>query len=97
MKSPITQGENTEFIWIEVTAIENDTIYGTLANDPMDLGPLRLGSRVRTSRSELNDWMYFDAEDQMQGGFTVKVVDAISRERARQSRASDEGEKPSES
>jgi len=82
VKSPITAGGNTEFIWIEVTAIENDTILGTLANDPMDLGRLKLGSRVRTSAAELNDWIFFDEKDAMHGGFTIKVVEDISRERA---------------
>jgi uncharacterized protein YegJ (DUF2314 family) len=90
VKSPITARGNTEFIWIEVTAIENDTIYGTLANDPMDLGSLRLGSRVKTTAAELNDWLFFDESDEMQGGFTIKVVEAISKERAKEGRSGPE-------
>jgi len=82
VKSPITSGGNTEFIWIEVTAIENDAIYGTLANDPMDLGALKHGSRVKTSAAELNDWIFFDDSEAMQGGFTIRVVEEISKERA---------------
>ena len=92
VKCPITAGGNTEFIWIEVTAIENDTIYGTLANDPMDLGSLRLGSRVKASAGELNDWIYFDEADSMHGGFTIKVVEEISKERAEKNPDSDRDE-----
>ncbi len=83
VKSPITVAGNTEFIWLEVTAVENDTIYGTLANDPMNLGGLRLGSRVTTTAGELNDWIYFDDDGTMHGGVTIKVVEAISKERAK--------------
>lgn len=82
VKCPITAAGNTEFIWLEVTAIENETIYGTLANDPMDLGALKLGSRVKASAGELNDWIYFDDTDAMHGGFTIKVVEEISKERS---------------
>jgi uncharacterized protein YegJ (DUF2314 family) len=84
VKCPISGGGNTEFIWIEVTAIENETIYGTLANDPMDLGALKLGSRVKATAGEINDWIFFDETDSMHGGFTIKVVEDISKERASQ-------------
>jgi uncharacterized protein YegJ (DUF2314 family) len=84
VKCPVTAGGNTEFIWIEVTAIENETIYGTLANDPMDLGHFKLGSRVTALAGELNDWIFFDETDSMHGGFTIQVVEEISRERANQ-------------
>jgi uncharacterized protein YegJ (DUF2314 family) len=82
VKAPVTRGDNTEFIWLEVTAIENDTIYGELANDPVDLGDLVLGSKVSVPVSELNDWCYVDPQEQMCGGFTVKVVTEAAKERA---------------
>jgi uncharacterized protein YegJ (DUF2314 family) len=73
-KAPVSHGDNTEFIWLEVTAIEGDRIYGTLANEPGDLGPLKLGSRVSVSVSDLNDWCYVDSTGDLKGGFTVAVV-----------------------
>jgi uncharacterized protein YegJ (DUF2314 family) len=91
VKAPITYGDNTEFIWLEVTAVENDVIYGTLANEPMNLGSLKLGSRVRTSLAELNDWGYIDAAGKPQGMFTVKVlVDAQREARGKQGQADSE-------
>lgn len=73
VKAPISRDGNTEFIWISVTAIENDVIYGELANDPVALGNLKLGSRVKTTVSDLNDWVYL-SKDGPQGMFTSKVI-----------------------
>ncbi len=58
VKAPVTAGGNTEFIWICVTAIEGDRIYGTLGNEPANLGNLKLGSKVWVAVSDLADWMY---------------------------------------
>jgi uncharacterized protein YegJ (DUF2314 family) len=80
VKAPITHGDHTEFIWIEVTALENDVIYGTLGNEPVRLGPLKLGSKVRTAVADLNDWCYLDPTGEPHGLFTLKVIDAAQRE-----------------
>ena len=73
VKAPISRNGNTEFIWLEVTAIENGVVYGKLANEPMDLGSLKLGDNVKTKECEINDWAYFDGE-QPYGMYTVKVL-----------------------
>ena len=74
VKAPVSHSGNTEFIWIGVTSIEGERIYGTLGHDPANLGPLKLGSKVSVKRSDLNDWMYFDPQGQMTGGFTIEAV-----------------------
>ncbi len=79
VKAPITRDSQTEFIWIEVTAIENGSIFGKLANEPVALKGLSLGSRVRTTEAELNDWGYIGANAEFIGGFTVKVVVEASK------------------
>jgi len=85
VKSPITVDDVTEFIWLDVTAIEGGQVYGTLANEPANLGPLRLGSKVKVPVEELNDWCYIDAQGEVQGGFTIAIVQAASRrQQARQ-------------
>ncbi len=83
VKSPITRGDNTEFIWIDVTAIENDVVYGTLGNDPVDLPGLRSGSRLRVEASGIEDWCFLKPGGEMVGGFSVKVLKDIAREQAR--------------
>jgi len=86
VKAPVTHSGNTEFIWITVTAIEDDTIYGELANDPGDLGPLKLGSKVTVPLADLNDWCYTDSEGNLKGGFTIKAMQKASRRRKREAK-----------
>jgi uncharacterized protein YegJ (DUF2314 family) len=79
VKAPVTHGENTEFIWIAVTALEGERIYGELANDPNDLGPLKLGSKVSVLATDLNDWCFIDREGNLAGGFTIEAVTNAAR------------------
>ncbi len=79
VKAPITRSQNTEFIWITVTAIEGDRIYGTLANDPNNLGKLKFGSKVSVTTGELNDWGYVDRDGKFVGGYTIEAVKRASR------------------
>ncbi|MCR9201044.1 MAG: DUF2314 domain-containing protein [Planctomycetaceae bacterium] len=80
VKAPIEAGDNTEVIWITVQGIENGVIYGELANDPVDLGRLKLGDRVKSRVDDLNDWMYTRGDEEPVGGFTVKVLSEIYAE-----------------
>lgn len=81
VKAPLSRGERTEFIWITVTACEGDAVYGELANDPLDLPGLQLGDRVTVKVAEINDWVYEDAAGELQGGFTIRVLSDVARER----------------
>jgi uncharacterized protein YegJ (DUF2314 family) len=81
VKGPVSHSGNTEFIWITVTAVEGDVIYGELANDPGDLGPLKLGSNVTLPVADLNDWCFVDPDGNVVGGFSVEAVRKASRRR----------------
>lgn len=76
VKAPVTETGNTEFIWIKVKAVSGDQIHGLLANDPVALGDLKLGSFVSVAVSDLNDWVFPDPSDPDRplGLFTVKAV-----------------------
>lgn len=88
VKAPVTVGENTEFIWIEVTGLEPDYIHGKLGNEPVALEGLQLGSVVEVPVAELNDWFYAIGDGEPVGLFTVKVVqeaqDRFREERERE-------------
>jgi uncharacterized protein YegJ (DUF2314 family) len=81
IKSPVSHSGNTEFIWLTVTALEGEQAYGTLANDPADLGPLKLGSKVKVPLADLNDWFFVDPQGNLQGGFTIAAVHEAARRR----------------
>ena len=52
-----------------------------VGNDPGDLGPLKLGSKVSVRVADLNDWCYVDPKGNLIGGFTIEVVQKASREK----------------
>ncbi len=79
IKAPISYSGTTEFIWMTVTALEGNQIFGMLANDPVNLGPLRIGSKVCVALSDLTDWCYVDSSGIFQGGFTLAAVQEASR------------------
>lgn len=79
VKAPVTAGDNTEFIWLNVTAIENQVIYGQLANEPVSLGNLKIGSKVRVMVEKLNDWVVVQ-NGQPVGLFTAKVITDAANE-----------------
>lgn len=74
VKSPFSEKDVTEFMWLKVEAIENGVIYGTLGNDPNDIPSLREGSRVTAKASELNDWIIQPSSGDFIGGFTIHVL-----------------------
>jgi uncharacterized protein YegJ (DUF2314 family) len=79
VKAPITRADVTEFIWITVTALEGDRIYGQLGNDPGNLGSLKFGSKVSVPVADLNDWCYLGPQGTIVGGFTVSAVQKAQR------------------
>jgi uncharacterized protein YegJ (DUF2314 family) len=80
VKLPITDGKNTEFIWVSVVSIEGGEILGDLANQPVDLRFMKEGDRVRGKLEDLNDWAWLEGQE-LVGGFTSKVLMEAQRRR----------------
>lgn len=85
VKAPVTVGDHTEFIWLNVIGLEPEYVHGTLANDPVALQGMKLGDRVEVPVSQLNDWFYLK-DDAPVGWFTVKVLAEAQKEQARKRR-----------
>jgi uncharacterized protein YegJ (DUF2314 family) len=84
VKVPLGTGEDLEFIWVLVEAIENDRIFGRLANEPVSLKDLEEGDRVQANVAEINDWVYLDQQGDLVGGYTIKVLAKRMQENQRQ-------------
>jgi len=72
-KAPFREGGREEYMWVTVTKIEHETVYGILDNDPVDVTSLKAGQPVHFPLSELNDWLY-EYGDVVHGGFTIAVL-----------------------
>ncbi|MBI1903522.1 MAG: DUF2314 domain-containing protein [Planctomycetia bacterium] len=71
VKAPVRDGPATEYMWLNVSAVENDVVYGRLDNVPVDLKRVALGDRLRVDVQDLSDWMYVES-GRLHGGFTMK-------------------------
>ncbi len=81
VKAPITVDNRREFIWVEVNGLEPEYIHGTLANNPINLGDMKMGDRLEVPLKDLNDWAFL-RNDEPVGMFTVKVISDIQKRRA---------------
>jgi uncharacterized protein YegJ (DUF2314 family) len=68
-----------QHVWIAVTAIENDMVYGRFPEDMEQLADWRPGERVRVPQIDVEDWFYQD-EDGAHGGFSLEVLRQIRQE-----------------
>ncbi len=73
VKFPFPADARQEFMWIEVTSVDEGFVSGRLANDPVWCKDLKLGDEVRKKITELADWMYLK-DGELVGGFSVKVL-----------------------
>lgn len=73
VKAPFGADENREFMWVEVTGIENEIVYGILKNEPAGIPELHEGDRVKVAVPDVNDWLAI-VDDEPHGGFTIKVL-----------------------
>ena len=73
VKAKFAQNGAVEYIWVAVTAIEADIIYGELGNEPVHVGG-KLGDRVRVPLDDLSDWLHVSAKGVRSGGFTIEVL-----------------------
>ena len=82
VKAKVTEPNGaSEYLWLAVTALEGDGIYGILDNEPVLLRHRHRGDRTRVLVSSLQDWMTFDGAKGT-GGFTIAVLQQILREQS---------------
>ena len=82
VKAKVTEPDGaSEYLWLAVTALEGDGIYGILDNEPVLLRHRHRGDRARVLVSSLQDWMTFDGAKGA-GGFTIAVLQQILREQS---------------
>jgi uncharacterized protein YegJ (DUF2314 family) len=62
-----------EHIWVGDLRFEDGELVGSLANEPMFLPEMHLGSRVVVREEQVSDWSVF-REDRLYGSFTTRVM-----------------------
>lgn len=81
IKTLITSHGNSEHIWVDVERISAGKIEGRLGNEPVDLGDLKIGSKVEVETDQVEDWAFLQRGEPV-GMFTVPVFQQILQERS---------------
>lgn len=73
---PTAAVDEFEHIWVEslVPGSPETPWQGKLANDPIDLPGLKLGSDVSFPESAIEDWIFETSEDSIEGGFSLAAM-----------------------
>ncbi|MDF1815202.1 MAG: DUF2314 domain-containing protein [Verrucomicrobiales bacterium] len=74
VKAEFTEGTRSEFMWVTVTAIQENRVKGILTNDPHELVNVFRGAEVDFSLKRLNDWIYPGKDGTPVGGFTLDIL-----------------------
>lgn len=78
-KIKLTVGETSEFIWIDILGFEPRFVHGTLGNDPVNLGDLKINDQVEAPIEDICDWGYSE-DGELKGMFTAHAIAAIQAE-----------------
>ena len=79
VKAEFSEGDHSEYMWMEVDEVDGDVVRGVLSNQPVDFSDLKMGQRVDVDVSAVNDWLYVQ-NDEIVGGFTMNVIGDIAEE-----------------
>ncbi|MCX7589200.1 DUF2314 domain-containing protein [Phenylobacterium sp. 58.2.17] len=70
-----TRAGATENIWVNVIGRADGKVTGELANEPYDLGDLKVGDQVEVDEAAITDWQYSKG-DKLYGHFTTRALTA---------------------
>lgn len=74
VKLPFADGKRVEHMWVTVEEATSDRVSGVLDNDPTDVRNIAIGARVERDAAEIEDWLVFEADGTMRGGFSSKAL-----------------------
>lgn len=78
VKAPFRDGEEVEWMWLEVTSISPDIVEGNLGNRPGLVKNVREGDLLRVPITIISDWIYLKGKLPV-GGFSIPVVREAKR------------------
>jgi uncharacterized protein YegJ (DUF2314 family) len=73
IKTPISDGKNTEHMWLNPVTFDGKKYHGTVNNQPDKVTGVKLGSKRSVEPQQVTDWMYLENK-KLVGGYTIRVV-----------------------
>jgi uncharacterized protein YegJ (DUF2314 family) len=73
VKMKITDGGETEYMWLSRVSYADDQFRGVLGNEPLNVTTVRVGETLAVPKQEIVDWMYIRG-NALVGGYTTRAV-----------------------
>jgi uncharacterized protein YegJ (DUF2314 family) len=78
VKLPITDGKNTEHMWMSHVTFDGKELQGKLVDDAYEVQGYKTGQTVRIAPDKITDWAYGE-DGKMVGGYTNIVVEEMQK------------------
>lgn len=78
VKMPVTDGKETEHMWLAGVTYDGKAFHGTINNEPETVHTVKMGQAVDVEASKISDWMYVD-NGTLVGGYTIHVLRDLMR------------------
>ena len=87
VKGRILEGDKGEYLWLQVTDVDDKVVHGKVDNDPTMLKKVVRGADLHIPIAEVDDWLYNNApakgesaaKVESKGGYTLRVFDQIAK------------------
>ncbi len=74
IKTPLTDGNHTEYMWVRPNHIDEARLKGTLISDPFQVRGYRQGSDIDIPHDAVADWAFVGTDGSPVGLFTEQIV-----------------------
>lgn len=78
VKAPFVIGDQTEYMWVEVTGWQANKVEGVLMNDSIYDEKLRVGMRLTVALKDIFDYIHYKPDGTEEGNETGKVLQAAN-------------------
>ena len=87
VKGRILEGDKGEYLWLQVSDIDDKLVHGKLDNDPATLKKVARGADLHIPIDEVDDWLYStgsgkdasSGKEEVKGGFTLRLFDQLAK------------------
>ena len=87
VKGRILEGDKGEYLWLQVSDIDDKLVHGKLDNDPATLKKIARGADLHIPIDEVDDWLYStgsgkdasSGKEEVKGGFTLRLFDQLAK------------------
>jgi uncharacterized protein YegJ (DUF2314 family) len=83
VKGRILEGDNGEYVWLQVTSIDDKLVHGILDSDPATLKKVKRGADLHIPIADVDDWLYSTAKGKSHGGYTLRLFETLAQAQAK--------------